>query len=149
MVTAVNPDSPPMLQWYGQEVLPRNPVSWYFWHGGTTAHHWGLAAGWNKVAAVCLKPCHWQSDKFVHQGGGVFLVLSDARDSRSAGGGYFPETLRSEYHGIRSVIEAHSRSAELLGREEGNANGISLNEASPLLARVKSASGLASYQVTL
>jgi len=149
LVTAVNADSPPMLQWDGLEGLPRNPVSWYFWHGGTTAENWGLQSGWNKVAAICLKPCHWQSDKFAHQGSGVFLVLSDARDSRSAGGGYFPETLRAEYHGIRSVLDAHSRSCEFAGRAEGNANGIALNEETPLTVRVKTATGLASYQLTL
>ncbi len=148
-VTAVNADSPPMLQWDGLAGQPRNPVSWYFYHGGTTAQNWGLQPGWNKVSAFCLKPCNWQSDKFSHQGGGVFLVLLGAKDSRHAGGGYFPETLRSEYHGIRSVIEAHSRNADLAGREEGSANGIALNEESPLTVRVKSQAGQASYQLRL
>lgn len=149
LVTAVNPDSPPMLQWDGLEGQPRNQVSWYFWHGGTTASHWGLSAGWNKVGAVCLKPCHWQSDKFTHQGPGVFFVLPDARESRMAGGGYFPETLRSEYHGIRSVIEAHSRNATLEGMADGNANGIALDDGSSLTVRVRMAGGLSSYQLTL
>lgn len=149
LVTAVNPDAPPMLQWDGLEGLPRNPVSWYFWHGGSYAHQWGLEQGWTKVDAICLKPCHWQSDKFTHQGPGVFLVLSGARDSRTAGGGYFPETLRAEYHGIRSVIEAHSRQAELAGRECGSANGIALGDSSPLTVRVHTASGPASYYVSL
>ena len=149
LVTAANPDSPPMLQWDGLEGLPRNPVSWYFWHGLSTAGQWGLMAGWNLVSAICLKPCHWQSDKFKHHGDGVFFVIENARDSRSAGGGYFPETLRSEYHSIRSVIESHSRNSTLLGREEGNANGIALMSGSKLTVRVKSASGTQSYQLSL
>lgn len=149
LVTAANPDSPPMLQWDGLEGLPRNPVSWYFWHGLSTSGQWGLRSGWNLVSAICLKPCHWQSDKFKHHGDGVFFVLENARDSRSAGGGYFPETLKPEYHGIRSVIESHSRNSTCLGREEGNANGIALMSGSKLAVRVASASGTQIYQLTL
>lgn len=149
LVTAVDPDSPPMLQWDGLEGMPRNPVSWYFYHGMSTAGQWGLSTGWNDVSAICLKPCHWQSDKFKHHGDGVFFVLENARDSRSVGGGYFPETLRSEYHGIRSVIESHSRGSSYAGRDEGNANGIALMSGNKLTVRVKSESGMQSYQLTL
>lgn len=151
LVTAVNPESPPMLQWDGLEGLPRNQVSWYFWVNGSPASQWGLAAGWAEVDAICLKPCHWQSDKFVHQGPGAFFVLTGARDSRKGFGGYFPETLRAEYHGIRGVIEAHSRTVEFANREEGNANGIALGSGdnSGLLVRVKTATGTANYRLTL
>lgn len=148
LVTAVNQDTPPMLQWDGLEGLPRNPVSWYFWHGGSTPAQWGLSPGWNKVDAVCLKPCHWQSDKFTHQSPGVFFVIEAARDSRVAHGGYFPETLRTEYHGIRSVMESHSRSSTLAGKEEGNANGIALERGS-ITVRVKSKEGMVSYSLSL
>ena len=104
LVTAVNQDAPPMLQWDGLEGQPRNPVSWYFWHGGSLATAWALAPGWVQVDAIMLSPCHWQSAKLSHQEQQIFFALSNARDSRSAGGGYFPETLRAEYHGIRSPL---------------------------------------------
>ncbi len=148
LVTAVNAEAPPLLQWDGLEGLPRNPVSWYFWHGGSTAEDWGLIPGWNKIAAVCLKPCHWHSDKFVHQGPGVFFVIEAARDSRESGGGFFPEMLRAEYHGIRSVMEAHARASKIAGMLEGNANGIALQDQA-LTVRVKSKDGLASYLLSL
>ena len=79
----------------------------------------------------------------------MFFVLPGARDSRDAGGGFFPETLRSEYHGIRSVMEAHSRSSTIAGKEEGTANGIALGNQTGLLVRVKTKDGLANYSVSL
>jgi hypothetical protein len=140
LVTAANPEAPPILQWDGLEGLPRNPASWYFYHGGSPAHHWSLTAGaWVPVLAVCLKPCYWQQpDKFTHQGTGVFFVLQGAKDVRHVtGGGFFPESLKSEYHGIRSAMEAHAQGAAIAGREEGDANGICLSESVPLLVRIK------------
>lgn len=167
LVTAVNPDAPPMLQWDGLKEdlpmanqllagsgpttpLPRNPVSWYFWANGSKAVEWGLysptglaggthsAYQWfQKVDAVMLKPCHWQRE-FAHQGGGIFFAIGAARDSRTPGGGYFPETLRSEWHGIRKVIEEHSRQSKLEPLTEGvlGGNGIALTEQSTLTVRV-------------
>jgi hypothetical protein len=149
LVTAVNADAPPVLQWDGLEGQPRNPVSWYVWHQGSPAHQWGLSPGWNKVSAICLMPCHWQSDKFTQFGPGVFFVLDGAKDSRDAGGGFFPETLRSEYHGIRSVMEAHSRSSKLAGKEEQSANGLALGSDGSLLVRVKTNGGPASYAISM
>lgn len=152
LVTAVNPDSPPMLQWDGLDGLPRNPVSWYFWSGGSYASQWGVPTGWNKVAAISLKPCYWQSaddGMFKHQGKGVFFTIEAAKDSRDAGGGYFPETLRAEYHGIRNVMEAHSRSTTIAGKAEGNANGIALDENHPLTVRIKTKTGITTYNLSL
>lgn len=149
MVTAVNADAPPLLQWDGLEGQPRNPVSWYFWNGGSSAQSFGLETGWNKVSAVCLKPCHWYSDKFVHQGPGVFFIIDAARDSRMSGSALFPEILRNEYHGIRSVMESHSRGSSISGKESGNANGIALQSGQSMTVRVKSKEGLASYILSL
>jgi hypothetical protein len=140
MVTAANAESPPILQWDGlaaqaPDPLPRNPVSWYFYNGGSAASQWGLAFGWIKVNAICLKPCHWQRE-FPHQGGGIFFVLEGARDQRMGQGiALFPEMLRSEYHEIRHAVEAFSRSAELTGREEASANGICLDGKTVLSVR--------------
>ena len=79
----------------------------------------------------------------------MFFVISAARDSRTTGIGYFPETLRSEYHGIRKVIEAYSRDAVLAGREVGNANGIALAAKQTLLVRVSRVEGLSTYSLML
>ena len=43
-----------------------------------------------------------------HHGAGVLFVLAGARESRQDGSALFPEILKSEFHGIRSVIEAYS-----------------------------------------
>jgi hypothetical protein len=165
MTTAVNADAPPMLQWDGLTSDPkgifrfaRNPAAWYFYvapFGGgdsSTAASWGLAPGWCAVDAICLKPCHWQqSDKFAHQGSGVFFCLGKSRDSRNDSSAIFPETLRSEWHGIRSVIEAHSRRSKLEPLPEGvvGANGIALTDKGGLTLRVRSAKGTEEWRVTL
>lgn len=138
LVTAVSADAPPILQWDGLPGQPRNPVSWYFYHGGSTAQQWGLQSGqWAKAAAICLKPCHWQSDKFTHQGDGIFFILEGAKEKRAAELCLFPEILKSEYHGIRSVMEAHSRSQKVQDAEHGTANGIALDGIGTLTVRVK------------
>ena len=156
MVTAVNADAPPILQWDGlmvQEMpyiqrLSRNPVSWYFYHDGSDSTDWGLPPGWTNVDAVCLKPCHWQQpDKFAHQGNGVFFVLGGAKDLKHVrGGGFFPESLRTEYHGIRAAMEAFARNAAIAGKDAGTANGIALVENQSLTVR---ANVLDIYQVKL
>ena len=125
LVTAVNPETPPILQWDGE---PRNPVSWFFYHGGSPASKWNLIPKlWTKVNAICLKPCHWYSDKFAHQGGGIFFILQGAHETVGSGLCLFPEILRSEYREIRSVLEAHSKNMKLENPLEGTANGICLN----------------------
>jgi hypothetical protein len=108
-VTAANPDAPPILQW--DHEIHRNPVSWYLYTSGSYAMQWGLTAGaWCDVEALTLQPSGWTS-ALSHQGNGLYFVLRGAKDQRmSAGIALFPETLRSEYHGIRAAIEAYSRS---------------------------------------
>src|SRR5690606_29886312 len=58
LVTAVNMDAPPILQWDQEDA--RNPVSWYFWNGGSNARSFGLNGGsYVEVEAVALKPSMW------------------------------------------------------------------------------------------
>lgn len=130
LVTAVNADAPPILQWDLPE--RRNPVSWYVWHGGSPPEQWGLRSGMAcPVSAVALKPSMWgDPEKFAHQGQGVIFLLEGARETRQSGSALFPETLKSEFHGIRSVIEAYSRSAEIEGIESATACGIILQKGS-------------------
>lgn len=147
LVTTVNAEAPPLLQWDGlrdssnqadhdepprieEYALPRNPVSWYFYHGGRYAHQFNLTAGaWVNVDAVFLKPPHWQRpEQFAHHAPEVFFALDGCRDvEHVSGGGMFPENLRNEYHGIRKAIEAYYRSHSLAGKDEGNANGLALS----------------------
>jgi hypothetical protein len=130
LVTAANPDSPPIIQWDSEE--KRNPVSWYVYHGGSSPDRWGLVAGvYHDVTGICFQPSMWDPDKnFTHHGESVFFLLDGARDSRSEHSGLalFPEILKSEFHGIRSTIEAFSRNGIMDGEDEASACGIRLQK---------------------
>lgn len=135
LVTAVNADAPPILQWDREDA--RNPVSWYFWNGGSSAAQFGLTANkFHEVNAVALKPSMWGGG-FEHQGRGVMFIIDGAKDSRTPGLCLFPEILRSEFHGIRSVLEAHSNRTLMQGREEQSAAGLMLNHGSQWHATVR------------
>lgn len=140
LVTAADPEAPLLFQW-------DSPVSWYFYHGGSLCSHWSLEPGWVPVTAVFLKPCFWTDEtKHTHQGPGVFFALRGAWDTRHRGGGsFFPECLKSEYHGVRHAMEAYARGAEIAGKEEGTANGLALQEKGVVQLRVDGVR----YNVTL
>ena len=137
-VTAADPNAPPILQWDREDA--RNPVSWYVWTGGAPAGQYGVQGGqYHEVEAVVLKPSMWSvSDAFSHQGKSATFIVRGARESRKAGAALFPEILRSEFHGMRSVIEAYSRSAEMQGLDQPHAAGLQVSEGAnqPLTVRV-------------
>ena len=121
LATAVYPSSPPILQWDSLE--NRNPVSWYLYTGGSLASRWGLSTqSWVKVPAITQLPSQWNGG-FEHQGDGVILILQGARDRSAAGVALFPEILKSELHGVRATIEAHSNNTEMAGLRASTANG--------------------------
>ncbi len=131
LVTAVDPNAPPLLQWDHPE--RRNPVCWYIWHGGSHASSFGLASSsWIPVTAVALPPHQWHDETAnEHKGQQAIFLLEGARETRFAGLALFPEDMRSELHGVRSVIEAHSKSGRLVGEKEGSACGVMLFKAKP------------------
>ncbi|MGU3665837.1 hypothetical protein ACLBX9_16785 [Methylobacterium sp. A49B] len=148
LVTALHPDAPPILQWDRAEA--RNPVSWYVYHGGSSPEEWGLPRGaWVDVAAAVLQPSLWaDEDAFPHQGKNALLVLAGARDQREPGLCLFPETLRSDLHGIRAVVEAYSRTRQIQGREESDANGLVVGRGDGRhRIRVTDATGTACYRI--
>jgi hypothetical protein len=128
LVTAVDPDSPPIIQWDTEE--QRNPVSWYLWHGANYSKEWGLRGGsYVEVTAITKNPAWWYGPS-PNQKEGVVFVLKGAKDTRAhmASLALFPEILKSSLHEVRSVIEAHSRSQCLEGVEEASANGLLLSK---------------------
>lgn len=151
LLTAADPLAPPILQWDSLE--ERNPVSWYFYNGGSTARTWGLETGrYVHVTAICLKPSMWGSRPLTHHGEGVFLLLHGARDSRGAGLALFPETLKSEFHEIRRTIESFSNNGVLEGRAEAEACGFGLmkgegSEWSAFLRVTDRTGGVANYKL--
>ena len=152
LVSAADPDAAPILQWDGLVGHARNPVSWYFYSAGSRASQWGLSGGaWAKVNAVFLSPHQWQEpEKFTHQGQHVFFAVEGCRDSNNSSLALFPETLKSELHGIRAVVEAHSRSRTLQGSEAANANGLAFQKGGDrdgLTLRVRTREGSAVYKL--
>lgn len=109
-VTAVHADAPPLLKWDSEET--RNAVSWYLYNGGSEARQWGLRAGMCNVIAITKLPCHWvrqtpnEDDRRV-------LILEGCKDTLNTSLALFPECVRGELHGVRSVIEAHSKRSKL------------------------------------
>ncbi len=128
IVTAANPDAPPILQWDKPE--RRNPASWYLYVNGSAPSRWNLKSGrWHPVTAVTLRPSSWYGATLPNQGKAAVFVLQDCRDTQhESGGGFFPESLRSEYHSIRRTMEAYANKATIQGRDQASACGISLQE---------------------
>lgn len=119
LTTCVHDDAPPILQWDTAE--NRNPFSGYVYHNGSNPSDWNLSAGWCPVIAICLSPSMWQ-EGYSNQRKSVLFVLKGAKDTRykRSGNAIFPETLKSDFHAIRSTIEAYSKRAELGGFGEDN-----------------------------
>jgi hypothetical protein len=130
IVTAVNPDAPPIIQWDRDE--QRNPFSWYLYPGGCYAHEWSLPSNtWVNVNAITFKPCMWFNNSHVeHFGKGVIFVLEGAKDTRKQGASLFPNILKSDFHSIRATIERFSNEAEMQGQQEASACGVLIVEES-------------------
>jgi hypothetical protein len=128
MVTAKNPDAPPILQWDRED--RRNPVSCYVYHGGSTPQRWGLKPGtFHTVTAVTLQPSSWTSPESTHHGQQANFLLQGAKDLEyTQGAGFFPESLKSEFHSIRATLEAYVKNAVVAGKDEAEACGICLSK---------------------
>jgi hypothetical protein len=127
MVTAKDPDAPPILQWDAPE--KRNPVTVYTYAKGSPPERWNLRRDtFHPVSAVALAPWMWGADKsFSHLGEHVVFILSGARDTEyQRGAGFFPEFLKSEYRSVRATLEAHVKDAVVEGKDEAEACGICL-----------------------
>ena len=142
MLTAEHMDAPPIIQWDAPEC--RNPFSWYLYSGLSYASQWGLSEGWQKVTAICLRPSMWY-DANEHQGTGAIILLDGAKDSRKGqGNALFPEILKTDLREVRSVIEAYSNQADILGYADASACGIDYGGA---VFRVVSKLGTAIYRI--
>lgn len=126
LVTTVDRNAPPILQWDSEG--KRNPVSWYLYNNGSLPENWGLTGGlYHRVTGICFKPSMWHGN-FSHHGEGVVFILDGAKDVlyENSGNALFPEILKTEFHNIRSTIEAYSKDATLKGADEASACGIAL-----------------------
>jgi hypothetical protein len=129
LLTAIDPDDPPILQW--DNAANRNPVSHYLYHGGSAPSQWQLQQGEpREVTGVTNAPHRWGSaEHFDHHNDFILFILDNCRDMLARGGnGLFPETLKSELHSVRHVIEAHSRRTKTEGEEQASACGLWVNQ---------------------
>lgn len=149
VLTAVDMDAPPIIQWDQEDA--RNPVSWYVYGHGSTPGDWGLPHSTAiDVTGIMLKPSMWAGeDAHPNQGKGAIFILDGARDQNPASQCLFPEILKSQLHSIRSTIEAFSKKGTPEGREDGNANGLMLRNEGALGARVivTTALGVTEYRI--
>lgn len=133
LVTAVNMDAPPIIQWDRPE--QRNPFSWYLYSTPSLASSWNLSAGMiPQVTAITLRPSEWFGGNFSHQGEGAFFIIDGCKDVNDrVGSCLFPEMLRSEFHGIRAVLESFSsdENSRMDGQAEASACGIMIKKGIP------------------
>lgn len=146
LTTAANVDAPPILKWDRDD--ERNPVAWYVYHQGSNASQWGLSPGWAKVNAVSPLPPLWGSKPSPFLGEGFVLVIDGCADTRTdSGNALFPECLRDDLHGIRSVVEAYSRTATLGGREQAAAGYDIRKSAAECVLRAFAGGAWTSYRI--
>lgn len=144
-VTAIDPTAPPIFQWDDPD--NRNPVSWYVYTDGSAPSQWGLNVGtFAKVTALTKGPSQWRGADLPHQGQRLMFVLEGCRDSQGdrVGLSIFPETLRSELHGVRKTIEAFSAQGKLEGLNDASASGVlyTKGDKTTLTVRVRSGTGV-------
>lgn len=137
--------APPLLRWDSDN--HRNPIGWYVYHGGSPTSGWGLKASeWVGVTTVCLLASAWGGRPSTDSS--VTFLLKGCKDLRAKGVGcaLFPETMRSELHGVRSVIEAFSKKNDLQPSGGEDACGIMFGgQGTALKVRVRSRLGWAVY----
>jgi hypothetical protein len=119
------PNTTEFMQWHNKE----NLASVYTWPSGTHTGRTGLSSGWNEVKSIAKFPYLWDGD-FHKRHGLHYLVQLNAYDpdSAKAGLGLFPEFMKSEYHPVRSVIEAYSRTGKISGSDKPYICGILFGE---------------------
>lgn len=154
MITAVDPDAPPIVAWDNLE--KRNPVNWYKYHGGQDPRAYNLALDtWVEVTGISLSPECWNNGegKFPNQLACAMAFLKGAADMMAKTGkglGLFPDVLKSELLDIRAVIEMHSNSQQMVYPDDANAFGIGIMPGglNNLKFRVHSDLGKQDYLIT-
>lgn len=147
LTTAAHADAPPIIRWDREE--QRNPMSWFVRVGGITPSEIGMVAGqWTPVSGIAMLPNHWHGNPQPQHGIGAILLLANAKGIPAAANCLFPEHLRDDLHGIRSTVEAYSKTSSL-GPRDDVATGYDLRKDSRWDCRVRvwSSSAAIEYQL--
>lgn len=157
LVTAANPEAPPILQWDYPDA--RNPVSNYQYAQGPRLHGsypgtWGLKANqYVNVWAITPSPTRWNPSRVpANNPESVYLLLEGAKDQNviagNAGGGFFTESLKAELYPIRSTLEHYAANAIIEGAAEAGACGVAIHDgAKPVQVRVTTGTVRANYNI--
>jgi hypothetical protein len=128
LTAPLHADAPAIFQWDGD-------VGWYFHDKGAFRSHFNLGSQeWGEVAIVVPSPAHWRGEELrAHHKKMALFVVAGARDLdwKTSGLALFPEFLASEFHGIRAVVEAHSKAKVLAGADEADACGLAFQDQGP------------------
>jgi hypothetical protein len=112
---------------------------------------WNVTPGqWVRVTGIVPSPNLWGERPLAQHGRHVFFLLEGCRDmARGVGRGFFTETLRSEFHPIRSTLDAYAAAAVIAGAEDAGACGIGMSDQAPwgLMLRVRTASAVSTYLI--
>lgn len=143
--TAVDYSAPPILQWDTEAF--RNPIAWYCWYGGRSADYFGLENGAvYEITQVIAFPSNL-SESYTRDKRVAFIVKG-ANETRNGGAGLFPEFLKSELHGIRAVVEAHSNKSSLSGlMEKDHVVGLAVPSVTSIIIRVFTADNIATEYI--
>ncbi|WP_084478570.1 hypothetical protein [Nocardia jejuensis] len=129
MVTAANPDAPPIVQWDNQ--TRRNPVTWYVYVNGSAPGKWGLRPDeYRTVTAVVPHPATWHvaNDRTGREQSVLFALAGATDTTYSSGAGFFPEFLSSELHEIRKTLEEYAKSAVVADRDRAEVCGLLISK---------------------
>lgn len=146
ILTETNPGSKRLFQW-------DNPVSHYTYHtpygDGMPASRWNVpGSGWVDVEGVTLAPYMWEGNHLANHAPMALLLVKGSYDTEASELCLFPEFLRSELHGVRAVIEAHSKRGRVK-RVAGAIAGLTVNKGRlPHLVRVTTDRVVNVYTIT-
>lgn len=113
-----NEGTKPLMQWHDTT----NLASWYVRNISNDVTDYCLKISWNDVSRLISFPHMWHDDsrdisqwskskpRYGHQGQRYLVCFKEIQDTRSGKGmSLFPEMMRSEFHSVRSTIEAFSK----------------------------------------
>lgn len=117
LTAATDPEAETIFKW-------PNGVAWYVYHNGASAQQFSVRGGtYVKVNAIVPLPTLWGDRPAPFIADGAVLILDGSVDKDNRALSLFPECIRDDLHGIRAVIEAHSKTGKLDGQEEASACG--------------------------
>lgn len=114
-------------------------------------NNWNVTPGsYVPVTGITFSPNLWGTEVQEQHGRHVFFLLEDCRDmDGSQARGFFPESLKSEYREIRSVLEAYNIDAGVEGAETAQACGVGMSNHNEwnLTLRVTTINGISDYKL--